>query len=417
MNVKMAKKNAVSVLRWSQKYFKTDMLYATKGFSWLLTEKVGQLTLSFLTLTAFANFIPKEVYGTYQYIYSVVAIMAIFTLSELKTAVVRAMAREKEGTPKLAVKESIKWGLLGSLGLVGVAGWYFLHHDTTLALAFVVCAVLLPLWGGFNFFEQFWQGRKQFNKKAVYSISVSVFSTAVMIATLYFTNNVVLLIGAFFFSVGISNAVALTLAMKRAKNDVVDREAISFGKHLVIMGIIQNIASQLDKIIVWQFLGPLQVATYTFAKDPIKKIRDAFFIRQLALPKLSERAINQERKRGVVTKFFRLFGITIPMAIVVIIITPFVYQIFFPEYLSSIPYFQALALLIALTPFGLFNVALIAEFKKKQLYIIQTAVPLLRIVSFFVFIPLWGIWGLVWATVGIELFQGLVFSYYFYTSI
>ena len=84
------------LLRWSEKYTKTDMVYLAKGASWLTS---GQIISSFaivLLAIAFANLIPRETYGTYKYVISVVGALSIFTLPGINTAVVQAVARHND---------------------------------------------------------------------------------------------------------------------------------------------------------------------------------------------------------------------------------------------------------------------------------------------------------------------------------
>jgi O-antigen/teichoic acid export membrane protein len=101
------KEKAVRALRWSQKYTKTDMVYLAKGGGWLsigqVVEKLSALGLAI----AFANLIPQETYGTYKYIISLGGIIAIFTLSGLRTAVTQAVARGYEGSLEFGFKEML----------------------------------------------------------------------------------------------------------------------------------------------------------------------------------------------------------------------------------------------------------------------------------------------------------------------
>src|SRR3989338_3126996 len=102
-------------LKWSERYTKTDMRYASMGMFWILLGKAGLSLISLATMTAFAHWLPKETYGTYQFIISLFGIAGIFTLSGISTALVGSIAQKKEGTLLAAVKEKIKWGSLGSL--------------------------------------------------------------------------------------------------------------------------------------------------------------------------------------------------------------------------------------------------------------------------------------------------------------
>jgi len=123
--IKKTKIRLYNLLRWSQKYTKTDMVYLAKGGSWLTLGQIVSTIASFLSAIAFANLLPRETYGQYKYILSITSILAIPTLAGINTAVIRAIARGYEGSFIPALKTKIKWGLLGGITSIGLAGYYY----------------------------------------------------------------------------------------------------------------------------------------------------------------------------------------------------------------------------------------------------------------------------------------------------
>src|SRR3989344_7039026 len=101
-------------LRLSEGLFKTDMVYLTKGGTWLLLGQLISSISTFLLVIAFANLIPKETFGTYKYILSLTAILLIPSLPGMNTAVNMASTRNLDGTLLLALKTKMRWGLLSS---------------------------------------------------------------------------------------------------------------------------------------------------------------------------------------------------------------------------------------------------------------------------------------------------------------
>ena len=81
------------ILRGSEDFFKTDMIYLTKSGSWLsLSQGIAMLAGFFISI-AFANLFPKESFGTYKFILSMVAILGVFSFTGLSTSVVQSVAR------------------------------------------------------------------------------------------------------------------------------------------------------------------------------------------------------------------------------------------------------------------------------------------------------------------------------------
>ena len=91
--IERGKERFIRLLKWGEKYTKTDMVYLFHGGFWLT---VGQVvtTLSVLALgIVFANVLPKDVYGTYKYLLAIAGIFSLFTLPGMNVALIRAVAR------------------------------------------------------------------------------------------------------------------------------------------------------------------------------------------------------------------------------------------------------------------------------------------------------------------------------------
>ncbi|MEX1013564.1 MAG: oligosaccharide flippase family protein, partial [Candidatus Paceibacterota bacterium] len=250
------------ILRWSQKYTKTDMFYATKGGFWLVLNKVGLLIVSFITMFAFGNWLDQGSFGVYQYILSGTVMAGIFSLLGINTSLIKSITKSKEGTLWIATKERFRWSILGSLGLLIASGWYFINGNILLGGGFLIAGILMPGEKVLTLFLSFWNGRKDFKKYMQYSLGYAFLSLLILIPAIYLTNNVLMIIFAYFISHIIFAGLFFLKTLKQVKNDEVDETVIPFGKNLTVMNVVETIASHIDKVIVWQFLGPIQVAIY-----------------------------------------------------------------------------------------------------------------------------------------------------------
>ncbi len=406
------KKKMSALLHWSERYTKTDMHYASKGLFWILLGKTGVFLVSLVTMTAFAHWLSKETYGTYQFFISGIGIAGIFAISGMSTALIGSIAKKKEGTLLAAVKEKIKWGSLGSLGLLLVALWYFFHHNLVLAGGFTIAAIFVPFRETFTIAPVFWNGRKRFDLEGLYNVLPALLALCILIPVVYFTDNVLWVIFASLGSYVLFDGLFLLRTLRKTTNNDVDKEAIAFGKTLTVMDAIVRIAGNIDKIILWKFLGPAQVAIYAFAQFPMKALGGVLPIGSLALPKLGEKNI-RDIKQGLLHKFFYLFFLSVPLTLSIILVAPFVYKIFFPQYMESIIYFQAFTLILILMPFDLLGAALISDLRKKELFIIRVGSSILRIILFFSLAPFFGIWGVIVAILITEIVRaGMIFFFF-----
>ncbi len=406
------KQKVYKFLRWLEKYTQTDMVYLAKGSFWLITGKIILFICSFGAMIAFARFLPKQDFGTYRYVLSIIGVLTIFTLPGIDLALVKAIARGKEGTFFTCFKTKIKWGIIAGVISLAISIYYFFTGNLVLAIAFLIAAIFLPIMDAFFVFNSFWQGKKRFDLQNKFLISIQILATISLILVIFFTRNIIFILLTYSVAHTFLRAFFFLMTARKLKNQEKEKEALPFGKHLSVMTAAGMIGEQFDKILLWQFLGPIPVAIYSFAQLPVIRIRDMLPIASLALPKLSQKNL-AEIKKGLLKKTFKLFFLSIPLAITYILLAPFLFKIFFPAYLSSIPYSQALALILVFIPFTLISSALIAQARKKELYLINFISPCLKIILLFVLLPFFGMWGAVLAILIGQFFNSILLLYLF----
>ncbi len=398
--IKKTKIRLYNLLHWSQKYTKTDMVYLAKGGSWLTLGQIVSTIASFLSAIAFANLLPRETYGQYKYILSLASILAIPTLSGMNTAIAQAIARGYEESFIPALKTKIKWGLLGGMASVGLAGYYYFQGNATLTLSFLIAAIFLPFMDSLGLYGSLLQGRKLFDISTKIGITIQVVSITIMITMLFLTDNILLLIFTYFISRTLLRLIFLKITLKKFKlNKKRDTETIPFGKHLSLMSAMGTVAGQIDKILLWHFLGAVPLAIYSFATIPITHFQKALKTSEkLAFPKF----VNQEKKilkKTLIPKILKFSAILVIPVGLYILLAPYVYKLVFPQYLESIKYSQYYALVILLFPKKFLGQALTAHVKTKSIYILTTTNIALKIALLLVLLPLYGIWGAIAALI------------------
>jgi O-antigen/teichoic acid export membrane protein len=151
-----------SLLRTSEKYTKTDMVYLAKGGFWLGFGQVGISFIAFILSITFARYVSKEVYGTYRFLLSLFWTLTAFSFTGLSAAVVRAIAQGKEG----AYRQSFKYSIIGSAPMsaiaFGIAYYHFYHTNSTLGLGALAIAILGPLFQLAYLYGSFLEGKKDF---------------------------------------------------------------------------------------------------------------------------------------------------------------------------------------------------------------------------------------------------------------
>lgn len=388
------------------------MVYLARGGFWTIVDRFGSALISIAVLWAFGNWLSQESYGVYRYIIAAVGIASITSLNGLGTALIPSIAREQEGSLSLAFKTKFTWAFLGAAGLTAMAVWYLINSNTQLALIFFASAVFLPWYIAPQIFGPYWVAKKRFDLDAKYRLAIAFVSTVFLIATIYATDDIFIILLVFFAVKTPLSLLFYIKTVRQVQNTKEDPGMVRFGKSLSIMEAADEISKHLDKVLMWFFLGPVQVAVYSFAQLPLEKITGFLPVLTLALPKLGEGKI-REKKGGILRKFFKLFFVFIPGAAVLALLAPPLFRFVFPQYIDSVPYFQALTVLVALTPFLVLQAALIADARMKELYVIRITGPALKILLFLLLLPLYGIWGVVLALIVSEAITGILALFYF----
>ena len=393
----MLKDIVYKLLRKSEKYTKTDMVYLAKGGFWISFSKVAASLSAFVLAIAYANLLPVETYATYKYIFSIAGLLSIPTLTGINTTLVRSVTMGFEGNYKLSFNTKLRWGTLSTLAGLFVAGYYFFMGNQVLALGFLIASIFVPLIQIASLYTYYLQGKKLFKKASLLNTLTSLLIAILIIIVIFNTQNILTIILSYYIGTFIIYSLLSYYTFRKNKlNKNKDLGSIKLGKHLSVMNILSTIAAQIDKILMWHLLGPIQLAIYSFATIPVEQIRN--FLKssqQLALPKLVNHDIN-EIKKTLPAKMFKFAIVILPIVVIYYLASPWLFKIFFPEYINSINYSQIFSISLILFPFSLVNSALTAKANKKSLYIINTITPIIKIISMAIFIPIWGIMGAIY---------------------
>lgn len=404
------------LLKATERYLQTDIRYLLFGGTWLGFARGIAMLFSFAAAVAFANLLPKETYGTYKYILSVAALLAIPALTGMTTAIIQSVAKGEYGSYLPGLRAKLTWGTLGSMGSIAVGAYYAFMGNWELGSAFLLAAPFIPLAEGFTLWESVLAGKKLFKDGAIYSVLVQAGTTIAIVTTLLLTKNVVAIVAVYFLSYTIFRWLVHRRMLDRfpeLRTDSSSPSTLAFGKRLSAVGILSTLTGQLDSFLLWHFLGPTALATYAFALAttmPAKTFLKA--VMYLAQPKFAEKD-TATIKATANQKVWRSFLLFIPLTIVYIAILPFLYDVFFPQYVDSVIYAQVLGLMFLFFPTKLQSIALVTREEKRPIYVLATINPIIALVLVIIAVPLFGIWGAVSAILLEHVLSALTTFYFF----
>ena len=402
------------LLRRSEKYTKTDMVYLTKGGIWLTIGHVISFCSALALAVTFANLLPKETYGTYKYIIAFFTLLSIPSLKKIGVALIQSVSRGFEGNLKEILLTKLKWGSLGTLAGLLLSAYYFIQGNNVLAMAFAISAIIVPFFNGANIYISYLNGKKLFKKITKYRGINQIITTIVVITTLFLTQNIFLILLAYLLSETITRIISLLITIKKfPPNDKKDPGIIKYGTQLSVIEFIKTMASEADKILIYHYVGPTELAIYAIAIAPVDQIKTLILsLRTLALPKLSDNSI-ASIKQTLPRKIWKASLIIIPIIIVYILVAPWLFSVFFPEYQSSVILSQILAISIILAPTTLMSSGLAAQKQIKSLTKVKISGAIGRLVIYFVAVKFYGLIGLIVGRIIIDVYLALLYQYYF----
>ena len=382
------------------KFARTDMHYLVRGGFWLTLGQIVSVAAGFVLSYVLGNFVSKEVFGTYKFVFSLAGMFGTASLTAIGTTVAQAVARGHEGALRQGFRSYLIWSIPSVIAAFAGSAYYFYNENTTLASSLLIVAICSPLLTAFNLYASFLQGKKEFRRSSVYGFFLSVIPPLFLISLVItgYTDSVFLLIAAYYISIVALSAFfhIRTMRIYRPRNER-DPAMMRNAVHLSFINVLGRVASYADSVLVFHYLGAAPLAVYAFAFAPPQYVlRFNGIFKSLALPKLAERDI-PTLKRTLPRKIMLHFFVAGIATVGYILLCPYFYQYLFPQYIDSIPYSQALGLIILTAPGVWLGQTLIAHMRKKELYLLNTVSPLIKLALFVTLIPLFGIWGVVYA--------------------
>ncbi|MFC1731687.1 oligosaccharide flippase family protein [candidate division KSB1 bacterium] len=398
--MKTLKDKLYKLLLWSERYTKTDMLYLAKGGFWLMFGQIIVTTSGLILAIGFANLLPKDVYGNYKFILSLAGIIGAFTLTGMGTAVTRAVAQGYDGMLRLGFWTSLKWSILIFIAGLACSIYYFLNENITIAVSMLIAGSFSPFLLSFTLYSSFLHGKKDFKQDAIFNITRNIIPVTSLITALFFTKNPILLILIYFSSHTITAGLLyLKTLHKYNPSNEIDAGTINYGKHLSVMNVLGVVAMNIDKVLVFHYLGAVELAIYAFATVIPEQIKTSIkTVGSLAFPKFSQKT-SSEIKETIVHKTIKLGLLITAIVIIYILIAPFIYKILFPQYIESIFYSQLLAISLIAGSAILPITALQSQAEKDKLYKINVYTSIFQIIILFILINLYGLIGVIVARI------------------
>lgn len=419
MKLENNKNFLVKILKWSENYTGTDMVYLAKGGFWL---SLAQFTVSisgFLLTLILANLLTPDKLGEYRFLISGFTLLGIIALPGMRTALRESTPKGYYGNLTLAFNKMLKWGLVAGIISLLVALYYYLNDNTQLAIGFIVIALAVTLNNSSTGYLEYLTALKKLNLTTIYTASQRIVVLIITAITAFLFPNIAwIILAAYLFGAIIPN---LWFHFKTTEtftkpDDPQDEDLTRYSIHISAMTALGVIAGQLDKLFVWKVIGAGALATFYIAYTlPLTISQYLLIIPTLAFAKFGEKD-PKEIRRTLLKKIFKYLLVIILGVIAYIILAPYIFEIIFPQYPEAVTFSKFLIITSIFAAFMPIKTYLTTIKNTKALYVLSIIPPAIRIVVAVVLIIPFGIWGAVWSLLAEGLIRTILLLYFFIKS-
>jgi O-antigen/teichoic acid export membrane protein len=386
------------------------MVYlARSGFWSLFGQIIGSLS-SFVVVLIIANMLPKESLGQYRFMLSAVSLLGLFTLPGIGITLLRSVARGNNVDMPAVARAKIKWGFLGSLAALISAGYYFYMGNEILGYCLVAAAAALPFLESFSIYAAYYKGKHDFKTASTYDAISRIFQAAIIITAALVSKSTIVLIAAFLFGQIIARYYFYRKTLKRiepqsAAQVVSADDTISYGKKLSVTSITSTIQGNLDKLLIWHFLGSEALAVYYVALTIPNNLVLLFnVVPRIAMPKFSTNTWLPHERITIIRKIGLFALLLVVPAIVYYLLLPLVMPLIFSSYDASIIPALVFAALIIISPVSaMIDQVMAAQKTVKNIFALQILELVAFTTLFVILYAPYGVTGVAIALVGTRL--------------
>lgn len=370
---------AYRMLRWSERYTKTDMVFLAKTGFWSNSGVLVAALFGLGLYVIFGRYLSQEMYGTYQYLLAVSVFLNAFTLTGMNAAITRSVARGYEGVLRRAVQLQLKYALIPAAFSILLSAYYAHAGNNTLAIGLLILGLTTPFTNAFNSYSAFFTGKQDYRRGFIYNAVGNVpYYGAIALAAIFARSALPILAANCIVNLIVQFIAYRHSFSKHIHNDSDDPGAYRFGMHLSAMNVPIVMLAQIDSILAFHFIGAAGLALYSFSTGiPDQAARFLKFIPTAALPRFA--LGNESAVRGMLLR--RVLQLAVGggvLALLYIVSAHFLFAFLFPNYIEAVWFSRIYALSLISIPTGLVSSALMAHGRVQSLYVFNIGTAVLQ---------------------------------------
>ncbi len=377
-----------------------DLHYFAKNSFLVSVSHVVNIVRGIISGYFVARLFEKEIYGQYQFILSVMSMLAMFGLPGLMDSVTRALARKEKFSMQAIVLHQGKICAIASIVLLSCIPFLEYYHRESLWPLFVAAAIIFPLPNIAQIlFGAPVVGLSRFDIALKANIIWSIINIICTVVILYYTQSAFLML---ITSTVIAPITYIMMSKKIQPEKDLDeentKEIIRYGWQLTLRNLPNDLAWYIDKLIISQFLGLNQLATFSVSiliPEQVKGLVKQFV--PIAFAKQAARSDSKEMRQKLLKVVASGMGIFTIGIIVYTMISPWIIPFLFPKYHAHEVIFltNISAITLVMTPTALLGQYLDAQKMVREIQIANWGSACIFALALVTIVPLYGLIGAV----------------------
>ena len=383
-------------------------IYAVAGV------QIFVLVVAFLSNVIWTRFFSMAEYGVYQLTVSIVSFVTVFALSGLNQSLSISARNDWHSNFRLFFLAKFKVAMY-LVPVFWVISWYFFlqdKHEIGYTIAFISFA--FPLIVNQSNWEKWLIGSKSYTKYAKYK-AIAIFCSLMILLLTYYLNITPFSALFFILILLIINTILNILINTSLTNSISEIESFSYGKKLTGAILIGSLL-HLEKFFIDESLTIEHVAIFSVAMIFPDLLRRFFsIINKILIPRVSSYKTIGSVWEWYKEKFIYTILIYLIIASVGFFLIDDAISFIFPDsYSISGEYAKWLFVASAIrTPISYLGVIMVYQKKLKYSYAQSYTNVITKIGGILLLLPLYGLWGVVYAHIISMIATGFIVVWYF----
>lgn len=373
-----------------------------------------------ITNIILTRFLSVNDYGNYRLAFSVVHVLMLFSMTGINTAVIKALAKNYPYFFKKAIKLSVLCSFLASVLLLILSLTVYSH--SVIKYILIYATALVPFIFGFNKWQSYYVGKRQFKSLFWVNLPISIIQIAVIWTTIYLTKNMVTVAVIVLIYNAATNLIISSKILREVNkleiNKNKEKEFTTYGLKMSAISVFGVISANLEKIILGAVATPAAVALYSVAWMMPKMAREG--LRNiLNVPTMKLASMDERDNRMVLKKklgYLLLIGFL--LFIIGYFTLPFIIDLFFgTRYIDSIFYSRLLLLSIVVVPANVLIINIAVYQGSGNSYVkLNIGLALLKLIMFFLLIPIFKTYGIIISIITVDMVSFMVLATWFFIT-